>query len=238
MPLWTQRAKVTWRPLVAFLEQRARILRDLEESQLLRRFTISDQRISIDILDPHHFLTFGPSSIDIVALKPDADMNSLEAAADCIWAALEPGAAKRVTFSFQFVTKCQGSYDEVREEAGNQMFSWPGETRNVDFAIIGDIAEDNLGAESHFQAGIVERQEAGMRLANAESSNEPGREISPNLFPGASLPAVALYNVQTWRIAEPSADTRSDIFSLWSRARDCAEKIDASLHERLVGSSK
>jgi len=233
MAIWTQRARVTWRPLVAFLEERSRILRDLEEAELLRRFTIREQRISIDILDPHHFLAFGPNAIDIVALKPEADMASLEAAADCVWTAMKPGAAKRVTFSFQFVTPCQGGYDEVRKASGDEMFSWPGKIRNV--AIIGDFAEDDLGAEGNFQAGIVERQEAVMRLSSNESSKEPDREISPNLFPGGSLPSVGLYSTQAWRIAEPNADTRSDIFNLWSRARERAEEIHASLYERLGG---
>lgn len=204
---------------------------------MLRRFDVDENRVSIDVTDPHHFLAFGPGSIEIVSLKPDANMDVLAAAAERVWTALEPGPVRRVSFWLQSLMPCAGRYDEVRAAAGSRVVAWPGEIENVDFAIIGDLSASELGAESRYEAGIVERQEAAMRLARKESSMEPTREISQSLFPASSLPEVAVYNAQEWRLAEPKAQSRSDIFDMWSRVKEHAEQVDASLYEHLVGDS-
>lgn len=237
MSIWTQRARITWRPLVSFFEQKTEILRDLEKSKLLRRFSVSENRIAVDVIDPHHFLAFGPESIEIVALKPDADMDSLAAAADCVWTALDPGSTRRLSVWLQSLVPCVGSYDKVRASAGDRVITWSKGIRNVDFAIIGDLAADDLGAEGRYEAGVVERQEAAGRLSRKESAIEPSREISPSLFPSSSLPEVALYSAQEWRLAEPKAKTRSDIFDLWSRVTEHADQVDASLFGYLIEES-
>jgi hypothetical protein len=232
---------VSWRrPLVSFFEQKAAILRDLQDADLLRRFDVGEERVGVKIKDSLHHLIFTPEHVEIAALSPDADLEALMMAAGFVWQRLEPSEIRRVDIEFQFLTPTDSTYDDARHRAGDRVTTWPSKAdlQNVDFAVVFDLLLEDPKSEIHVECGIVEQQEAAHRLAMHQAGIVEGTQIAPTVFPLKSLPEVALYAYQVWRIADLDIPSQSDAFDLWSQAREQAEQIDMSLSERLLGDPK
>jgi hypothetical protein len=235
VPVWTQRATVRWRPVVSFVDGQASILRNLESADLLRSFYVGEDRVGVDIIDPTHALAFGSGGLELFALRPEPDVNAIEAAATLVWDGLQPGPIHGVVLEFQFITPVDGDYDSTRRGAGDRVWHSVDAARNVDFAILGDMANDDLDAEIRYEAGIVEAIEASDRLPRDMPGSAPMRPVTSNLFPPKSLPPVALYNWQQWRLGSPSIGNWKDMFNVLTAAREKAEVVNAAIHERLIG---
>jgi len=232
---------ISWRPpLVSFFEQKTAILRDLQDSNLLRRFDVGEERVGVKVKDSLHHLIFTPEHIEVAALRPDVDLEALVAAVGCVWERLRPTEVRRVDPDFRFLTPANQSYDEARRHAGNRVVTWPADAglQNVDFAVVFDLALEEPKSEIHVESGIVEQQEAARRLAMRQSAVVEGAEIAPTLFPLKSLPEVGVYGHQIWQIADLDLETQNDAFDLWSRAREKAEQIDVAISEHLLGDAK
>lgn len=232
---------VLWRrPLVSFFEQKAAILRDLQDADLLRRFDVGEERVGVKVKDSLHHLIFTPEHLEIAALSPDADLEALTVAAGYVWQRLEPSDIRRVDIEFRYLTPTDSAYNDARRHAGDRITTWPSKAdlQNIDFAVVFDLLLEEPKSEIHVECGIVEQQEAAHRLAMHQAGIVAGTQIASTVFPSKSLPEVALYVHQAWRIADPGIASQSDAFDLWSQAREEAEQIDMSLSERLLGDPK
>lgn len=237
MPTWTQTARANWRPLISFFEKQTSILRELEAADQLRRFRVAPSRVNVDVTDPTLALTFTPEWLTAYALKPDANLDLLAGAVGRVLEELQPGTIQRLTLTFQSLTPIATSYDEARSQAGDRVMPMES-VGNVDFAIIGDLADEKLKASIRYEAGIVEAAEASNRLALGLGQEDTDRRVAGTLFPVKSMPDVALYNRQEWRIAEAGIEAPSALFDLLSRTREQAEVVDAAIYSRLMGTQR
>jgi hypothetical protein len=222
---------------VSFYRLKAEILGDLESAGLLQRFDMSESRAAIHVKDPNQLVIFGADYLELVALKPSADMDSLRAAVECIWQRLEPATVNRVRIWLRFITPTNTDYDGARASIGDSINPWPTGVRNVDFAVIGDLADDDLDATLHYEYGIVEQQEAAMRLASGQPGLEENRAVAPSLIPAELLPQVAIYHSQDWRLASSGIKSQAECFELLLRTHKRGEQIDMALCEHLLGGS-
>lgn len=236
---WTQHVRISWkRPLVSFVAETAGILQDLDGAGLLRRYTLGEERVGAKIKDALHQLAFGPEYIEFTALQPDPDIDALTKAVGIVWKRLQPTEVRHVDPQFRFITPASADYDGVRRGAGDYVTPLPEGASNVDFAIVSDLASDDPSATIHVECGIVERAEAAQRLAMRQVALKRGAEVEPSMFPAKSLPDVAVYDHQAWRIADVELTTQDEVLELWSRSRHRAEEIDVALSKRLLGETQ
>lgn len=231
--------RISWRhPLVSFIAEKASILQAIEDADLLRRYIVEEERVGVKLKDTSHQLVFGPEFIELAALGPDPDFDLLDAAAKLVWDGMSPTEVRRLDANFRLLAQASSDYDEARTAIGDRMVTMPNGLRNVDFAVAFDVASRNPKADIHVEWGVVNAAEAARRLAQAQPALREGLEIPPSVFPIKSLPDVAFYDHQLWRVSDIDLQTQSEIFTLWSQIREKAEEIDMALSERLAGESK
>jgi hypothetical protein len=224
--------------VVSFFEQRAAILRDLDEANLIRRFHVEDERVGVKVKDGLHHLIFTPEHLEIAALTPELDMVVIEDALRLIWGRLEPAEVRRANVDIRFLTAVDGGYDEVRQRAADQVTRWPSGVLNIDSAVSVDIRVDELGSDAHIEFGIVEPREAAQRLVIGQPAVVADAGIAPTIFPLKSLPEVGIFDHQIWELADLNLKSKEEVIDLWSRLRDRAQELDVSISSRLLGESK
>lgn len=230
---------IAWkRPLVSFVAETAGILEDLDGADLLRRYAVGEERVGAKIKDALHQIAFGPGYIEFSTLQPDPDMDALTKAIDIVWKRLKPAEIRRVDPHFRFLTPASSGYDDARRGAGDYVTPMPKGASNVDFAIVLDLASEDPNGKIHVECGIVEQPEAAERLANRLPALRHGVTLEPSLFPVKSLPDVAVFDYQAWRIADVELTTQEEALELWSRSQHRAEEIDVALSKRLLGETK
>jgi hypothetical protein len=231
--------RISWRrPLVSFVSETAAILKDLDEAGLLWRYAIGGERVGVKVGNALNQLVFGPDAIAFTVFKPEPDMASLLSAGEIVWNRLSPTEARRMEPEFRFISPLDGDYNELRERAGASVIPMPGGVRNVDFAVQADVATDEPKANVQIECGIVQQQEARMRLALNQEALRAEVGVPPSVFDLKLLPDVAVYDRQAWRIADLELAAWDDVTSVWSRTINQAEAIDVSLSERMKGGAK
>jgi hypothetical protein len=223
---------------VSFVSEKASILQDLEDADLLWRFVVTEERMGVKVRDTLHQLIIEPSSIEFVALKPGADMASLVSAANIAWERLKPKEVRRMEPEFRFLTSVDATYNDARRNAGAHIIPMPSGVDNVDFAISADLETDDPKSHLQVECGIVEQREARQRLAMHQEALREDVGIAPSVFDLKSIPEVGVFDRQAWRIADLELTTWDDVLSIWSRVGETAEEIDVALFERLRGDAK
>ncbi len=230
---WTQRFRVAWRPTLAFFEERYRIMRQLEEAQLLRGFEVDERRVRLRLGDVQHQLAFANDRLETSALRPDADLARLKTGVKCVWDALAPSGVRRPTMQLQWLEPLELSYDDARRHAADQLLSLPEEARHKDFAISLDGESADGAVRSHVEFGVVEAAEIGPRLAGGRRAPDRG-DPPASIWPIETLPQVALFCDQTW-IFDRGMESVNDMTGIWDDAKKRGEQLMRSIHERLLG---
>jgi hypothetical protein len=236
VPPWTQQLTVAWqRPSVSFVPLHGAVLQELDRADLVRRFHVGPERVGIKLADGLHHLIFSPEYLVLASLTPKINHEVLRLGAESVWKQLEPTLVRRAEMDCRFVGAMDGSYDDVRRGLGNRQGRWPEGIENVDWAMSFDLAWDELEAEMHVEYGIVESSEAAQRLAYNQAAVVEDAEVHPSVFPLKSLPEVALFNSQHWRLSQLGFSSVDELFDLWSRAIGKAEEINMSISKGLSG---
>lgn len=104
-----------------------------------------------------------------------------------------------------------------------------------DFALYMNGHLDDLAARCHLEAGVIDADEAGPRLARTYS--EPDRDVPPNFWPAESLPPVALFCDQRWSL-EQELPLVDDVFAQWETFEGKGEQVSLDILGHLFGGSE
>ncbi|HEX3854409.1 MAG TPA: hypothetical protein VHW01_25780 [Polyangiaceae bacterium] len=234
MPLWTQRAEVSWRQNIAFYEHRYAVLRELEDKGFLRRFQEDDGRISARLGAAHQILSYRSDGLSIAALKPDSNLEMLRTAAEVVCDKLRPKPTGYPEFILQWLVPLDASYDAARASAAVALVG-DTPTKLDDFAVVADGTVDDPLDEYHLEFGIVEAAEAINRLARRVGRTAGARPDTPRgLWRADDLPSVAFFcDIELDALSIEGDDIVASLFSLLESARDIGDQLVSSFLKRL-----
>jgi hypothetical protein len=183
-------------------------LRSFDEQGLLRFFRHGEQRMDVRLGDADHLVSFGPTSMTLSALKPQADLERLATAGRMVIEAIAPSRLSGLLASLQWIGPSHSSdYDHARAGATERALGEPAIGRYLDFAAVvdGDVRQPN--ATYHLEAGVAHASEIARRLNEAfvriRGVGEGGNvDAPPSLWAADSMPPFALFCNSTWESAK------------------------------------
>jgi hypothetical protein len=239
--VWTQTASLRWAPELRFYENRAAILRAMEESGLLTAFRMGEDEAGAQIGDRSHEVEFSHRNLEVTVGGRDSDIDRVISAVTIVLEHLRPTNVARPSFTFQHVAPLTRDYDESRRKGLASLFGSTdlGSVVLSDFANLFDGVAAEPAATVSVEYGVVSRDELPRRLSRQQGrSARPARRHPPSLPQDfGELPAVALFVDATWSVVGPidDDDAVDEFKQAWEACRHASEGLAEALRHHLFG---
>jgi hypothetical protein len=235
----TQSIRLRWRPELRFYEQRIKILRDLEEQDLLQAFRVTEETVDAE-LPNWCWLSIAQSGLTLDWLTETDDTSTAWTLVQDIVGKIKPRQFSHARTSYQHVIGLPLSFDEALARSREQLYSAWGteEVTLTDWALLADLeAAGPPPSKGQVEFGITRSDELPARL-NRVSRRGPGmmqtshREWKPEEFKDVSLYADSDFNC-------PATEGDLDAFleraeAFWDSSRSQIGRFLAELGTKLA----
>lgn len=249
---WNQTLTVTWRPRLAFFENRLALLKSFEEEGAVYAFRFEPGVIGVRLHDNNLELTLTSTSLTMRASTLRADMARLQEAGRRAFTAVAPDSVTATRLDLQHVGPLHQDYDAARRDSARAWFgSWVDRTKVVDHALLVDGESRSSRATYTMEFGVVSASELPSRLDRAVGRvSTSGQVGDPSAYHPPSraavnwgaldLPAVAVFVDSTWRSIEapPKGDIYQQVWGYWKEMEAEATQVVTDLVDLVDGSTE
>jgi hypothetical protein len=237
---WTQTLAVQWRTGLQFYEERIPMLRDLENSGVLKAFSVGDDYVAARILDGgRHQMTVRKDGLSLDIIGQDADTEAVLDIAVKAMKRVAPSQTRLGTARFSHLAPLDIPFDDAISRSVDYLVP-PIPTPGIsvpDYAMLMDLkAPDGVTATVEF--GVVRGAEARARLGGiGHRVDRASQAMREHDWTSTEVPEVALFADSAWQqpaSGEQEGPEWEGILSFWATTTEYAGRFVEAVQGRIT----